>query len=93
MLECEEPHLLAYTWGPETLRFELTEMASGTRLVFTDELDAPTAARNAAGWEVCLELLAGRRPAADLWRSRFDRYVEALVPPLGPQEGPPERPT
>jgi len=93
VLECEEPRLLAYTWGPETLRFELTEVPGGTRLVLTDELDAPTTARNAAGWEVCLELLEGRPPAADLWRSRFDHYVEALVPALGPQEGPPQRPS
>ena len=47
------------------------------------------AARNAAGWEVCLELLAGRHPAADAWKLGFDRYVAEFEPELGPQEGPP----
>jgi uncharacterized protein YndB with AHSA1/START domain len=90
VLECDEPHVLAFTWGSETLRFELTEETGGTRLVMTDELDAATAARNAAGWEVCLERLEGCRPAEGLWKTRFDHYVGAFVATLGPQEGPPQ---
>jgi uncharacterized protein YndB with AHSA1/START domain len=90
VLEVEEPRVLAYTWGDETLRFELTpEPSGGTRLVFTDELDREIAARNAAGWEVCLELLAGHTPAGDAWKPLFDRYVATFEPALGPQEGPP----
>ena len=81
-----------FTWGDETLRFELTEIEGGTRLVFTDELDAAFAARNAAGWDVCLEHLEGRTTEQDLWKERFARYVDAFVPTIGPQEGPPERP-
>ncbi len=60
--------------------------------MFTDELDAALAARNAAGWDVCLELLEGRATGEDPWRERFERYVEVFVPVIGPQEGPPERP-
>ena len=71
---------------------ELTEVDGGTRLVFTDQLDATFAARNAAGWDVCLELLDGRTAPEDLWTARFDRYVEAFEPAIGPQVGPPERP-
>jgi uncharacterized protein YndB with AHSA1/START domain len=93
VLECDEPHLLAFTWGPETLRFELTEEGGGTRLVMTDELDPATAARNAAGWDVCLEMLDGRTPGPDLWQGRFARYTEAFEPALGRQEGPPQRPS
>ncbi len=93
MLECDEPRLLAFTWGPETLRFELIEVGGGTRLVMTDELDPPTAARNAAGWDVCLEMLDGRNPEPALWRRRFARYTEAFEPTLGHQEGPPQRPS
>jgi hypothetical protein len=52
-------------------------------------LPAGVAARNAAGWEVCLDRLAGRNPAPDAWRPRFDAYVVAFEPELGPQEGPP----
>jgi uncharacterized protein YndB with AHSA1/START domain len=89
VLELDEPHRLAFTWGEETLRFELAAEGSGTRLVLVDELPAGAAARNAAGWDVCLDRLAGLEPAADAWRPRFDAYVAAFAPTLGPQEGPP----
>ena len=92
VLEFDEPRILAFEWGDEVLRFELTEVDGGTRLVFTDQLDATFAARNAAGWDVCLELLDGRTAPEDLWTARFDRYVEAFEPAIGPQVGPPERP-
>jgi uncharacterized protein YndB with AHSA1/START domain len=91
VLELDEPRLLAYTWGEDdTLRFELTPHASGgTVLVLIDELRAGIAARNAAGWEVCLDRLTGSTAADDAWRPRFARYVDAFEPTLGPQEGPP----
>ena len=41
MLEYDEPRVLAYTWGDETLRFELEAVGDGTRLVLIDELDSP----------------------------------------------------
>jgi uncharacterized protein YndB with AHSA1/START domain len=31
VLECDEPATLAFTWGDETLRFELSEVEGGTR--------------------------------------------------------------
>lgn len=105
VLECDAPRVLAYLWGEETLRFELEPVSSGpggTRLVLTDELSAPIAARNAAGWHLCLDRLAGE-PAAtaqartaeaeapgggDDWRRLFALYSAAFEPVLGPQEGP-----
>jgi uncharacterized protein YndB with AHSA1/START domain len=92
VLECDEPRTLSFTWGDETLRFELTADGGGTQMVFTNELDASIAARNAAGWIVCLEHLEGRATEEDLWKGLFDRHAQAFVPALGPQEGPPERP-
>jgi len=89
VLECDEPRLLAFTWGDETLRFELSRSGGGTRLVMTDELDPPIAARNSAGWELCLDRLNGGVPGEGAWRVLFDRYVAAFEPTLGPQEGPP----
>jgi uncharacterized protein YndB with AHSA1/START domain len=88
-LEVDEPHVLAYTWGEETLRFELTPEDGGTRLTLVDELPAGAAARNAAGWETCLDRLAGLNPAPDAWQPRFEHYATAFEPTLGPQEGPP----
>ena len=90
VLVCDEPRVLAYTWGAETLRFELTATdAGGTRLVLFDELDPGIAARNAAGWQVCLERLAGRIAPDDAWRALFTQYTAAFEPVLGAQEGPP----
>jgi uncharacterized protein YndB with AHSA1/START domain len=59
VLEVREPQRLAFTWGDETLRFELTAHDGGTRLILIDELRPGIAARNAAGWDVCLDRLAG----------------------------------
>jgi uncharacterized protein YndB with AHSA1/START domain len=89
VLHVDEPRLLAYTWGHETLRFELHDHREGTRLVLIDELERPHAARNAAGWDDCLDLLCGSANAAETWQRRFARYAEAFTPDLGPQEGPP----
>ena len=89
VLEVDEPNVLAFTWGEETLRFELSAEGDGTRLVLIDELPAHAAARNAAGWERCLDRLAGLEPAPDGWQPRFERYAAVFEPALGPQEGPP----
>jgi uncharacterized protein YndB with AHSA1/START domain len=90
VLEVDEPHVLAFTWGDDTLRFELSPEGRGTRLVLIDELPPDSAARNAAGWEQCLDRLAGLEPAADGWRPRFERYAAAFEPTLGPQQARPE---
>ena len=89
VLEVDEPHVLSYTWGDETLRFELHDHAGGTRLVLVDELEPPHAARNGAGWMDCLDRLEGRTPAPDAWRAHFDALTATFEPTIGPQEGPP----
>ena len=89
VLAIDEPHELAFTWGEETLTFRLAPHAGGTRLVLIDELTPGAAARNAAGWDTCLDHLAGLAPAQDAWKSRFAVYSAAFEPELGPQEGPP----
>jgi uncharacterized protein YndB with AHSA1/START domain len=90
VLAVDEPRELAFTWGEETLRFELTPHEGGTRLVLTDELEPGAAARNAAGWDECLDRLAGIAAAPDAWKQRFTVYRAAFEPRLGEQEGPPE---
>lgn len=89
VLEVREPESLVFTWGEETLRFTLTQRGTGTLLVLVDELRPGIAARNAAGWDACLDLLAGGAPDKDAWKPRFDRYTELFSPTLGEQEGPP----
>ena len=51
----DPPNVFSFTWGAELLRYELTPDGEGTRLVFTQVLSHPSvAARNGAGWHVCL---------------------------------------
>ncbi len=55
----EPPHLLEYSWGEDHLRWELEPRGSGTRLVLTHTFDDRLkAARDAAGWDLCLDALA-----------------------------------
>jgi uncharacterized protein YndB with AHSA1/START domain len=86
VLEVDEPNVLAFTWGEDTLRFELSTERDGTRLVLIDELPPSGAARNAAGWEQCLDRLQGLQPAPDSWQPRFEHYAAAFEPTLGQQE-------
>jgi uncharacterized protein YndB with AHSA1/START domain len=89
VLEVEEPKLLVFTWGEEALRFELEPEDGGTRLVLVNELAASAAARNAAGWEGCLDRLAGVDSSPDAWQPRFQAYAATFEPVVGPQSGPP----
>ena len=80
--EYDPPRLLAYTWGPSTLRFELEPDGDGCLLVFTDTLPREESAKNAAGWEVCLgdldRRLAGEEPAGrepDDWSELHEGYA------------------
>jgi predicted 3-demethylubiquinone-9 3-methyltransferase (glyoxalase superfamily)/uncharacterized protein YndB with AHSA1/START domain len=55
----EPPRLLAYGWGEDHLRWDLTTHRGGTRLVLTHTFDDHLkAARDAAGWDLCLSALA-----------------------------------
>ena len=84
----DPPHLLAFTWGPDELRFELEpDGEQGCLLRFTDVLEAADkAARDAAGWEVCLarleQRLAGEPGEAPDWRAFYEDY-ERLGFPTG----------
>lgn len=92
VLEVDRPHRLAYTWGEETLSYELTPDGDGTLLVLTDELgpgQRGIAARNAVGWETCLDRLERSQVDRGEWQGRFEAYVAAFSPVLGEQEGRP----
>ena len=70
VLAYEPPRRLAYTWGEDELRFEVHDHPGGSRLtlahVFDDRFKA---ARDAAGWDLCLQALdlrlRGEQPGAD----------------------------
>jgi uncharacterized protein YndB with AHSA1/START domain len=89
VLDWDPPHRVSFTWGEDTITFELTPAdGEGTVFVLTEELAANHAARNAAGWDSCLDRLETGVEAAP-WQQRFDRYAAAFEPVLGHQEGPP----
>jgi uncharacterized protein YndB with AHSA1/START domain len=80
--EFDPPRLLAYTWGPSTLRFELEPDGDGCRLTFTDTVPREETAKNAAGWEVCLTdleaTLAGAKTERDeaQWVELHEHYAK-----------------
>jgi uncharacterized protein YndB with AHSA1/START domain len=59
MLAFDPPKLLELVWGDERLRFQLTPDAAGTLLTLTVSFaELGRAARDGAGWHVCLDLLS-----------------------------------
>ena len=96
VLAAEPPKLLEFQWGPDTVRFELHSEAAGTRLVLIVVLETlGKAARDGAGWHVCLEQLAASldgqgtgRDTSARWREVHTGYVAAFGPEAA-LEGPP----
>ncbi|MGH9187220.1 MAG: SRPBCC family protein [Acidimicrobiales bacterium] len=89
VLECDPPRRLSFTWGTDTISYTLVPgSGGGTTFVLTEELGASIAARNAAGWESCLDRLVDGDDGGE-WQPRFERYVAEFEPVLGLQEGPP----
>jgi uncharacterized protein YndB with AHSA1/START domain len=88
VLACEPPKLLEFVWDDETLRFELTARDSGTLLGFTATFaEVGKAARDAAGWHVCLDRLVaatGGQAAGwsqdERWREVHPHYAAAFGP-------------
>jgi uncharacterized protein YndB with AHSA1/START domain len=91
----EPPHRLTLTWAADELRLVVEPLDDGgCRLTFTALLgERDTAARTAAGWEVCLEALdaalagdpatppGGPTPA---WRRHYEAHLAAGVPAGAP---------
>jgi uncharacterized protein YndB with AHSA1/START domain len=87
VLRCEPPRLLEYTWGPDVLRFELEPSAAGCTLTLVDTFrEQGKAARDAAGWHVCLDSLDAALNGAELgdsksrWSAVHPGYVTAFGP-------------
>jgi uncharacterized protein YndB with AHSA1/START domain len=99
MLAYDAPKLLELRWGDDVLRFELAPDGTGTALTLTVTFsEYAKAARDAAGWHVCLQRLghvaAGEElpfTPSDRWRVVHPDYVASLGPEAS-AFGPPEAP-
>jgi uncharacterized protein YndB with AHSA1/START domain len=88
MVVYDPPSMLEFTWGEDTLRFELQADGDGTVLNLVDVLeDVGKGARDGAGWHVCLDALEQhmrgeptRTQDMDVWRPVHDAYVESFPP-------------
>jgi uncharacterized protein YndB with AHSA1/START domain len=97
MLAFEPPHLMELRWGDDVLRFELRPEGDGTILELTDTTpELGKAARDAAGWHECLELLPSAVTLEDapfelgsVWSEVSPRYQAAFGPEAS-TVGPPE---
>ena len=84
----EPPSLLEFRWGPDVIRLEIAARGEGEGCTLTlldtfDELGK--AARDAAGWHVCLEFLASHldgtpEPPANMWTKGPSRLYELVRP-------------
>ena len=93
VLELDEPSVFAFRWGEDMLRFELEPDGDHTRLtllhvLYTEGEDA--AAKTAAGWHLCLDLMERRLAGEQVeppppgptpaWQARYDEYVARGFP-------------
>jgi uncharacterized protein YndB with AHSA1/START domain len=98
VLVFDPPSVLELRWGDDNLRFELEPRGDGCLLTFVDTFDeVGKAARDGAGWHVCLDQLeshlSGTPSDADQrtrWNEVNGRYVAELGPEastIGPPDG------
>ena len=96
MITYDPPSVLEFRWGSEeTLRFEVRPDGEGSVLLFLNTFDElGKAARDAAGWHVCLDALASHLdgPEAHVdgeeapgapggrWQQVHESYVERFGP-------------
>ena len=95
----EPPSMLEFRWGTDTIRLEVKPDAQGSILTLLDTIDeVGKAARDAAGWHVCLDRLEleldGAPPASETgerWQALHPTYIERFGPEAA-TIGPPELP-
>ncbi|MEU0409611.1 SRPBCC family protein [Streptomyces griseorubiginosus] len=93
VIAVDEPRHLSFEWGGDELHFELEALdEKRTRFTLTNVLSAAdTAARNGAGWEVCLAALdahaRGEHPESRPWKDLYEAYVDAGIPSGAPVPG------
>jgi uncharacterized protein YndB with AHSA1/START domain len=88
VLACEPPSLLEFRWGTDVIRFEIRAAGGGCTFVLTDTFgELGKAARDAAGWHTCIDVLACHLdgtdapwPTGERWGEVHPGYVERFGP-------------
>jgi uncharacterized protein YndB with AHSA1/START domain len=92
VLACDPPRQLVFTWGGDELHFELEPLGERQcRFTLINVLhERNAAARNGAGWHICLaeldKRLAGdtsdgpHSASAEPWQPLYERYIAAGLP-------------
>jgi uncharacterized protein YndB with AHSA1/START domain len=99
----DAPKVLEYNWGAQNIRWELEAFGDGTRLTLWHNIDRRFISMGAAGWHICLDVLAhllsgtpiGRMVGADAmkfggWQQLNAEYAEqfGIEPPTWPPNAP-----
>ncbi|MGW9025998.1 SRPBCC family protein [Streptomyces sp. NPDC055722] len=99
VLAVEAPRHLSFEWGGDEMHFDLEELdGERTRFTLTNVLGAQnTAARNGAGWEVCLSALDAKARGERFegshagmsapWKEYYEGYIQAGIPSGAPVPG------
>jgi uncharacterized protein YndB with AHSA1/START domain len=98
MLSYEPESAIELRWGPDIVRIELRPFADGTELTLLDTLEERgKAARDGAGWHVCLDALEAvlsgdeaARAQMSAWKEVHSTYIDTFGPEaatIGPPEG------
>jgi len=64
----DAPTVLEYNWGGQDLRWQLEPVGSGTRLTLWHNIDRRFIAMGAAGWHICLDVMARLLDGAPIGR-------------------------
>jgi uncharacterized protein YndB with AHSA1/START domain len=96
VLVADAPRLLVLDWGGHVVRFEITPVPNGVRLVLTHIFDvAEEAADYASGWHLCLSGLTASLDGKDVppvagsaardhgWQELRDEYASLLADRVG----------
>ena len=95
VLAVDPPRLVEFSWGTDLIRIEIEPNDSGCVLTLFDTIDeVGKAARDGAGWHVCLDALEqsldGGSAAVSDWRELNNEYAAKFGPAastIGPPPG------
>ena len=86
ILDYEPLKTLAFEWGADIARFELSPISDGCELVFLETISAITehTPRDLAGWHVCLDVIQALLDGdsikrEDEWKVWYEKYKELLI--------------